>query len=112
MKKYFKKLSFIVCITVLNFLVIFSVLSAKEMDTKISKDYTLNSVIIPDSIYFDDISYFSENSLPPRKKYFNMPVYEYGYYYNGILELTKYQSTGDGYIGMYSGYLNRDKPIR
>ena len=112
MKKFFKKLGLMLCTLVVFSSTILISLNAEGVDKKTSNNYGVKGVIAPSSKYFDDVPYYSKNGKPPKTKYFNKPVNKYGYYYNGYLELTQYQSTGDGYLGLYSGYLNRGKKFR
>lgn len=113
MKRFIKKAGLMLCTLVVVFSLISVSMYAKEAYKNPSNRNEIKAVIVPNSVYFDNVPYHSGNGIPPRTKYFNKPLYQYGYYYyNGYLELTQYQSTGNGYLGLYSGYLNRGKKIR
>ncbi|WP_338817198.1 hypothetical protein WFJ11_06175 [Parvimonas micra] len=87
---------------------IFSVMSvsttAEEVVKKSYKNYEVKGEVAPSTIYISNYFVATKGSLKGTHPYNR----KHGrFYYRGTLYLTSYQSTGDGYLAYYSGYVKR-----
>ena len=104
MKKLFKKIYLILCLMVTIFSVMTVSTKADEVVKKAYKNYEVKGEVAPSRIYISNYFVATKGSLKgthPYKKPHGRFIY------SGTLYLTNYQSTGDGYLAYYSGYVYR-----
>lgn len=106
MKNKYKKLLLTLCLVISIFSFLSIDIKAKEIIKDKNIDCELRTDVLPKSIYIEEKTIYS--SFIPKKHYYYYyeEVYE-GVLYRGNLTLVEYQYTGDGYIGVYFGYIYR-----
>ena len=105
MKKLFKKIYLILCLMVTIFSVMSVSTKAEEIRQNKEVVHQLRTDVLPRKIYISDKIFYNTGGLPKKYRYYTL--IKDGVYYSGKLTLTQYQSTGDGYLGLYSGYIYR-----
>lgn len=104
MKKLFRKI-LLLSFSMTSILSIMSIsITAEEFKQSKEINYKLRTDVHPKRIYIDGKSFYSEG-IP--KRYREYKEEHDGVIYSGKLTLTEYQDTGDGYLGLYSGYIYR-----
>ena len=87
---------------------IFSVMTvstkADEVVEKTYKNYEIKGEVAPSRIYISNYFVATKGSLKGKYPY---SIQRGRFIYSGTLYLTNYQSTGDGYLAYYSGYIYR-----
>lgn len=105
MKKLFKKINLILCLMVTIFSVMSVSIKAEEIKQNKEVVHQLRTDVLPRRIYIKDRIFYNTGGLPKKYRYHKEK--HDGVVYSGKLTLTQYQSTGDGYLGLYSGYIYR-----
>jgi len=104
MKKLFKNILLVTCLMVTLFSVISISITAEEVEKKAYNNYEAKGEVAPSRIYISDYFVATQGSLKGTYPYEK----QHGrFIYSGTLYLTNYQSTGDGYLAYYSGYVYR-----
>ena len=104
MKKILKKFCLVLCLMVTIFSVMSASTTAEEIKQNKEVVHQLRTDVLPKRIYISDKSFYS-SGLPTRYHYYEEE--HDGVVYSGKLTLTQYQDTGNGYLGLYSGYIYR-----
>lgn len=104
MKKILKKFCLVLCLMVTIFSVMSVSITADEVVGKVYKNYEVKGEVAPSRIYISNYFVATKGSLKGTYPYSR----QHGrFIYSGTLYLTNYQSTGDGYLAYYSGYVYR-----
>jgi hypothetical protein len=104
MKKILKKFCLVLCLMVTIFSVMSASITAEEVVKKAARNYEAKGEVVPSRIYISNYFVATQGSLKGTYYYSR----QHGrFIYSGTLYLTNYQSTGDGYLAYYSGYVYR-----